>query len=274
MTTGFYAEIKKGLSYDVSQGQVGQVLRAYYMNRAYEDNREKIKEASVNSRKLMLLLARKELTDLREALNTQLPEALKKNMESRASMLENQIAKSESEILDPAVGGTAVDRQIAYLVDMAANLGQDISSLGDNLERHQKDLANLNIEWELASKDKLPKSKNRSVRPASFPVQRDLYDPVNPDKVPLPINDVDKPTKLNSSEVGSPTTLSDLLQLQNKIQFQKMEMMTDLFEMELSLTQAKASIVAMIAYRSEANRGNSTNVQFGVENLERVLENK
>jgi hypothetical protein len=271
MTVGFYAEIKKGLSYDVSQGQVGQVLRAYYMNRAYEDNRDKIRTASINSRKFMLLLARKELADVQGAMKADIPPAIRKILEVRAGMLEKQIAKTETQILDPAVGGTAVDRQISFLMDVAANLAQDISSTGERLERHQKDLADLNREWELAAKDKLPKSKNRGARPSAFPMTRDLYDATNPDKVPAPVNDVDRPSRQNTSETAVPTTLSDLLNLQNRVEFTKLAMSESVLLMEIQIAQAKAVILAVLAYGWENARNRRTEVMFGTENLERFI---
>jgi hypothetical protein len=274
MTAGFYAEIKKGLSYDVSQGQVAQVLRAYYMNRAYEDNRDKVRAASINSRKLVLLLARKELADVQGSMKENIPPAIRKLLEARAAMLEKQIAQAETAILDPAVGGTAVDRQIAFLMDVAANLAQDISNTGERLERHQKDFADLNREWELAAKDKLPKSKNRSARPAVFPISRTLYDARDPDKVPSPSNDVDKPGKQNTSETSIQTSLSDLLYLQNKIELKKMEMGEDALHMDLQITQAKALLLAVNAYLFENARNRRMEVSFEGENLEEVLRNR
>jgi hypothetical protein len=271
MTVGFYAEIKKGLSYDVSQGQVAQVLRAYYMNRAYEDNRDKVRTASINSRKLMLLLARKELADVQGSMKENIPPAIRKLLEARAAMLEKQIAQAETAILDPAVGGTAVDRQIAFLMDVAANLAQDISNTGERLERHQKDFADLNREWELAAKDKLPKSKNRSARPAAFPISRTLYDARDPDKVPSPSNDVDKPGKQNTSETALQTSLSDLLYLQNKVELKKMEMSEDAFHMDLQITQAKALLLAVSAYELENARNRRMEVSFEGGNLEGVI---
>lgn len=272
MTTGFYAEIKKGLSYDVSQGQVGQVLRAYYLNRTYEDNRDKVRAASINSRKLMLLMARKELADVQGSMKENIPAAIRKLMESRAAMLEKQIAQAENQILDPAAGGTAVDRQIAFLMDVAANLAQDISNTGESLEGHQSDLADLNREWELAAKDKLPKSKNRNVRPSGFPISRSLYDRSDPDKVPSPVNDVDRPTRQNTSEVGTPTTLSDLLFLQNKVELKKMEMGEAGLQLDLQLTQAKAILLGVNAYSAEIARNHRKEVSFDGENLSRVLD--
>jgi hypothetical protein len=271
MTVGFYAEIKKGLSYDVSQGQVGQVLRAYYMNRAYEDNRDKVRTASINSRKLMLLLARNELADIQGTMKENIQPAIRKLLESRVAMLEKQIARTETEILDPAVGGTAVDRQIAFLMDVATNLAHDISSTGESLERHQKDLADLNGEWELASKDKLPKSKNRSARPAAFPISRSLYDARDPDKVPSPVNDVDKPGKQNTSETSIQTSLSDLLYLQNKVELKKMEMGESALQLDFQLVQAKAILLAINAYVVENARKHRSEISFEVENLSQFL---
>ena len=55
MMVGFYANVKKGLYYDVSQGQVKQVLSAYYMVREYKGNREKLRTLALNSKRLDLL---------------------------------------------------------------------------------------------------------------------------------------------------------------------------------------------------------------------------
>jgi hypothetical protein len=241
------------------------------MNRAYEDNRDKVRTASINSRKLMLLLARKELADVQGSMKENIPPAIRKLLEARAAMLEKQIAQAETAILDPAVGGTAVDRQIAFLMDVAANLAQDISNTGERLERHQKDFADLNREWELAAKDKLPKSKNRSARPAAFPISRTLYDARDPDKVPSPSNDVDKPGKQNTSETALQTSLSDLLYLQNKVELKKMEMSEDAFHMDLQITQAKALLLAVSAYELENARNRRMEVSFEGGNLEGVI---
>jgi hypothetical protein len=193
-------------------------------------------------------------------------------LESRAAVLEKQVAQSEAQILDPAVGGTAVDRQIAFLMDEAANLAQELSNTGESLERHQRDLADLNMEWELAAKDKLPKSKNRNVRPSGFPVSRTLYDRSDPDKVPSPVNDVDRPNRQNTSEVATPTTLSDLLFLQNKVELKKMEMGEAALQLDLQLTQAKAILLGINAYSAEMARNHRTEVSFDGGNLSRIIE--
>lgn len=273
MTVGFYANIRKGLSYDASQGQVSDVLRAYYMNREYENNRDKIRTAAINTRKVMLLMDRKELADLRSALKADIPAGLRKVMELRASMLESQINSLENQILDPAVGGTAEDRQIAFLNDIAQNLGEDIASTGLKIERHQKDLAALNMEWELAAKDKLPKGKNRTVRSTATGFKRPIYDPTNPDKVPSPVNDVDKPAKQNTSETSAATSLSDLLHIQNKIEFKKLEMTETLLGMDLSIAQARAAILSILAYQQEDGRNQRLNVIFETGNLDHNLPN-
>lgn len=274
MTVGFYSNVKKGLSYDASQGQIGDVLRAYYMDREYEGNRDKIRAAAVNTRKVVLLFNQRELASVREALKANLDPPLKSILSMRAKMLETQIARLEGEIMDPAVGGSSADRQIAFLIDMAQNLGQEIGTAGEKIERHQKDLIALNKEWELASKDKLPKGKNRTVQSKPLTIQRDMYDPMNPDKVPSPVNDVDKPTKQNTSETSSATSLSDLLHLQNKIEFKKLEMMETLLDMELNVAQGRASLLAIQAYQSEDSKNQRTNVVFETENLGNVLEAK
>jgi hypothetical protein len=196
---------------------------------------------------------------------------MRRILELRVGMLEKQIAETETQILDPAVGGTAVDRQVSFLMDVAANLAQDISSTGERLERHQKDLADLNREWELAAKDKLPKSKNRNARPSAFPVTRDLYDATNPNKVPAPVNDVDRPSRQNTSETAVPTTLSDLLNLQNRVEFAKLAMSESVLLMEIQIAQAKAAILAVLAYSWENDRNRRTEVMFGAENLERFI---
>jgi hypothetical protein len=95
-------------------------------------------------------------------------------------------------------------------MDMAQNLAQDVTGSGEQLEKHQADLIALNREWELASKDKSPKTKNRSVKSTPSPINRDLYDATNANKVPAPGNDVDRPAKQNTSETNSPTNLLDL----------------------------------------------------------------
>ena len=272
MTVGFYSNIRKGLSYDASQGQVGDVLRAYYMNREYESNRNKIRTAAINTRKVMLLMVQKELADIRLALQSDMTLALKKILQFRASMLESQISSLENQILDPAVGGTAEDRQIAFLTDLAQNLGEEISSTGMKLDQHQKDLAALNTEWELAAKDKLPKSKNRTVRSTSKDFQRPIYDPTDPDKVPSPVNDVDKPGKQNTSESSANTSLSDLLHLQNKIEFKKLEMAETLLNMDLCIAQGRAAALAILAYQQEYWRNQRSNVLFEAGNLVRTIQ--
>ena len=273
MTVGFYANIRRGLSYDVSQGQVGDVLRAYYMSREYESNHDKIRAAAVNTRKVMMLMHQKELADVREAMKAEIPPGLRKVLEFRANMLESQISSLEGQIADPAVGGTATDRQIAFLIDLAQNLGGEIVSMGEKLERHQKDLAALNTEWELASKDKLPKSRNRSIQQGAKQFQRPIYDAKNPDKVPSPVNDVDKPAKHNTSETSANTSVSDLLHLQNKIDFKKLEMAETLLGMDLAIAQGRASVLSIMAYGQEDARNLRTNVVFESENLINMLGN-
>jgi hypothetical protein len=271
MTVGFYSNVRKGLSYDASQGQVGDVLRAYYMNREYEFNRDKIRKAAVNTRKVMLLMNQKELAEMREALKKEMPAGLKKVLEFRASMLESQITSLENQISDPAVGGTSTDRQIEFLNDLARNLGEEIASSGMKIEQHQKDLTALNREWELAAKDKLPKSKNRTVRPTGTGFRRPIYDERNPDKVPSPVNDVDKPLKQNTSETSTATSLSDLLHIQNKVEFKKLEMAETLLSMDLSIAQGRAALLSIHAYEYEIERNLRTDALFGIENLHHFL---
>lgn len=84
------------------------------------------------------------------------------------------------------------------------------------MEKHQADLIALNREWELASKDKLPKTKNRTLINTPSPINRGLYDATDADKVPVPVNDVDRPAKQNTSENTTSTNLPDLQNLQTK----------------------------------------------------------
>jgi hypothetical protein len=271
MTVGFYANIKKGLSYDASQGQVRDVLRAYYMDREYEGNRDKIRTVTLNSRKVILLFNRNELADVQAMLKQDLPPAEKKALQMRASMLEAQITQIEQDMLDPALGGTSTDRQIAFLLDIAQNIGQELGKAGDKMERHKKDLEGLNKEWELAAKDRLPKVKNRSVQSQPINAARPIYDPIKPDKVPAPINDVDKPEKQNTSETSAATSISDLLHLQNKISFKELEISESLLEMDLVIAQGRAVMLSMEAARQESGRNQRQNVIFGMGNLSRAL---
>ncbi len=271
MTVGFYANVKKGLSYDVSQGQVKQVLSAYYMDREYEGNREKLRTIALNSKRLELLAKQGELSGVSlQLLRTRDPD-LRVGLEKKSGDLQKEISQLEDEVRNPAVGGTSTDRQISFLMDLAQNLAQEITKGGDQLEKHQKDLVSLNQEWELASKDKLPKGKNRTVLNAPVKMERDIYSSTNPDKVPVPSNDVDRPKKQNTSETSSPTNLSDLLHLQNKIELKRLEIMENLFAMDLNLAQARAALLALQAYKSEDRRNQRTNVSFESENLETAL---
>lgn len=271
MTVGFYSEVQRGLSYDASQGRVGEVLRAYYLNRNYEDSREKIRTVALNSRRINLLVKQSQWAMVQMQLMKVLDPDTRRSLEQLAKIYESDIRRLEEEIRDPAVGGTALDRQIAFLMDMAQSLGEDIASGSRQLEKHQQDLLALNTEWELAAKDRLPKVKNRTVRNQPAPISRELYHPTDADKVPVPANDVDRPVRQNTSETSAPTTLSDLLQLQNKIEFKRLEMMENALAMELQLAQSHAVLLAMRAYRIEDQRNRRTDVLFEVGNLENAF---
>ena len=272
MTVGFYSEVRRGLSYDASQGRIEEVLRAYYLNRTYEDSREKIRTVALNSRRINLLMKQAQWSRVQMQLTTVRDPDTRGALERLAKTYEADIRRLEEEIRDPAVGGSAMDRQIAFLMDMAQSLGEDIASSSGQLEKHQKDLLALNAEWELAAKDRLPKVKNRTVRNQPAPISRGIYHPSDADRVPVPVNDVDRPGKQNTSETSSPTTVSDLLQLQNKIEFKKLEMMENALTMELQLAQSHAVLLAVKAYRIEDQRNRRTDVVFETENLEHALQ--
>jgi hypothetical protein len=272
MTVGFYSEVRRGLSYDASQGRVTEVLRAYYLNRTYEDSREKIRTVALNTRRIVLLGKQAQLAMVQYQLIKVTDPDTRAALEQKAKKFGEDIRKLESEIQDPAVGGTSTDRQIAFLMDMAQTLGEDIGTASQQLEQHQKDLLALNSEWDLAAKDKLPKAKNRSIQSQPVTMDRDLYHPTNADKVPTPTNDVDRPAKQNTSETATPTTLSDLLQLQNKIEFKKLEMMEGALNMELQLAQSRSILLAITAYKIEDQRNRRTDVIFEAENLEHAIQ--
>lgn len=274
MTVGFYSEVRRGLSYDASQGQIGEVLRAYYLNRTYEDSREKIRTVALNSRRINLLVKQAQWSRVQMQLARTRDPDTRGALDRLAKTYEADIQRLEEEIRDPAVGGTALDRQIAFLMDMAQSLGEDIASSSRQLERHQRDLLALNAEWGLAAKDKLPKLKNRAVKNQPSPISRELYHATDADRVPVPVNDVDRPVKQNTSETSSPTTVSDLLQLQNKIEFKRLEMMENALTMELQLAQSHSILLAMKAYRVEDQRNRRTDVLFGAGNLEQILRTR
>ena len=100
----------------------------------------------------------------------------------------------------------------------------------------------------------------------------DLYHPTIADKVPTPSNDVNRPAKQNTSEPVTPTTLSDLLQLQNKIEFKKLDTMEGALNMELQLAQSRSILLAITAYRIEDQRNRRTDVILTAENLEHAIQ--
>ncbi len=274
MTVGFYSQVKRGLSYDASQGQIKEVLRAYYLSRDYENNHDKIRKIALNAKRLSLLSKQSELSSIQAEIITTNDPDTKNSLSIRYQTLVGDILQLEDEIRDPAVGGTVLDRQISFLMDMAQNLGGEISTASSELDMHQKDLADLNAEWALASKDKLPKSKDRSVSNKPVPIIRDLYSATDADKVPTPTNNIPKPIKQNTSETSSPTTLADLLSLQNKIEFKRLEMMESAMHMALNVAQTKAALIAVDAYQAEAKRNQRSNVHFEAENLSNVIQHE
>jgi hypothetical protein len=271
MTVGFYSQVNRGLSFDVSQGQLRAVLNAYYLGRDYQDNREKLRQVALNAKRISLLSKQGELSAVKAGLRTTIDSDMRRVMEAKALVLEKEITALEEDMLSPDVGGTTVDKQIAFLMDMVQNLGGEITAASNQLDRHQKDLAGLNQEWVLASKDKLPKSKDRSVKSPSVSISRDLYSPTDADKVPVPVMNGSRPSKQNTSETSSPTSLSDLLALQNKVELKRLEMMEGELHMDMNLAQSKAAILAVGAYQVEARRNLRTNVGFEAENLGRAL---
>ena len=271
MTVGFYSQVKKGLSYDVSQGQIATVLRAYYVGREYDANRDKIKTASINAKRLTMFFRQAKLMQVQAALSKTSDAETRAVYSKQIETIEAEIRDLDEEIRDPAIGGTSTDRQIAFLMDMAQNLAQEVTGSGEQLEKHQADLIGLNREWELASKDKLPKTKNRSVKSTPSPITRDLYDATNADKVPVPSNDVDRPSKQNTSETSSPTNLPDLQNLQNKIELKRLEIAEAALNGELQLAQCRAALLAVDAYRAEEMRNRRSTVTFDAENLEHVM---
>src|SRR5205085_4018295 len=142
--------------------------------------------ASVNSKRIAMFLKQGQLMHVQEALSKTSDAETRAVYSKQIERIESEIRDLDEDIRDPAIGGTSADRQIAFLMDMAQNLAQEVTSAGEQLEKHQADLIGLNKEWELASKDKLPKTKNRTVQSTPSPITRDLYDASNADKVPVP----------------------------------------------------------------------------------------
>lgn len=271
ITVGFYSQVNRGLSYDASQGQIKAVLNSYYLGRDYQDNREKIRTVALNAKRLSLLSKEGELAAAEAGLRTTHDPDTRSALELKSKALEKDIGTLQEEMQSPDIGGTTVDKQIAFLMDMAENLGGEITEASNQLDKHQRDLAGLNEEWVLASKDKLPKSKDRSVTSPVVKISRDLYSPTDADKVPAPVMDGYKPTKQNTSETSSPTSLSDLLALQNKIELKRLEMMESELNMDMNLAQSKAALLAVGAYQIEGRRNLRTNIHFEAENLEQAV---
>ena len=271
MTTGFYDDVKRGLSYDTRMGNIKEVLREYYMGREYHDNMEKIREIAVISFRVAIVVKR----GLLSVVNTKLAKPFppdKPALLLKKAALEKQITDLESEISSPSAGGSTVDKQIAFLMDVSSSIGGDFEGISTQLEGHAKDIRALNDEWVMASKNKLPKDKNTTGKNTPTPITRAAYDPKDADKTPSPINDPDKPTKFNVSHTGSPTSLADMAQLQNKIEFKRLEMAQNALQMELSVANSRAALLSVEAYQAEALRNTRTNTTFGSENLANAIE--
>jgi len=270
MTTGFYSQVNRGLSYDTRQGDIAGVLRSYYMGRDYENNLEKVHAIAVNTLRVSLILMKVQLLEVERSQS--LPGGDSPTLQARKKALEDDISQLEGDIANPSVGGSAEDKQISFLMDQAQGLGSEFSILSDQLANHQKDLRALNDEWVMAAKNKLPKDKSTTIQSTATPIARATYDPNDADKAPAPIMDADKPTKANVSHTGSPTSLADLAQLQNKIEFKRLEMAEAALQMELMTANARASLLAVEASQKEAQRNARTNTTFGSENLAHALE--
>jgi hypothetical protein len=63
-----------------------------------------------------------------------------------------------------------------------------------------------------------------------------------------------------------------LAQLQNKIEFKRLEMAEAALQMELMTANARASLLAVDASQKEAQRNARTNTTFGSENLAHAME--
>ena len=273
MSTGFYSEVKRGLSYDAQEGNVKEVLRAYYLGRDYENNLEKVRGIALNNMRVRYMTNEYQLSSIRARLASPLsPPEEHAELREREKALVKENEALAAQLQNPAVGGTTLDQQIAYLMDMAQSLGAEFAHLATQLEAHQKDLIRLNEEWVMASKNKLPKDKNTAVRNTPSGITRNTYDPQDADRAPAPVNDPDKPTKSNVSHTGSPTSMADLLQLQNKIEFKKLEMSQTALQMELFVANARAALLGVEAYQEESLRNNRTNNTFGSENLAHALD--
>lgn len=273
MTTGFYSEVKRGLSYDAQAGNVSQVLRAYYMGRSYENNMEKVHSIAVNNMRIRYLTNEAQIEDLRVRLEAGgLAPAERSDLEAREQTLTEENDRLAQDLQNPSVGGSTADKQITYLMDMAQSLGTEFAHLADQLAAHQKDLVSLNEEWVMASKNKLPKDKSTTVQNTASGLTRDFYSPTDADRAPAPANDPDKPTKHNVSHTGSPTSMADLQHLQNKIEYKKLEMAQTALQMELFVANARAGLLAVESYQHESDRNHRTNVTFGSENLANALD--
>jgi hypothetical protein len=270
MITGFYDQVQKGLSYDTRQGDIAGVLRSYYMGRDYENNMEKVHAIAVNAIRVSMMIKQVQLLQIQQKLS--LPGPVNPALVAKEKALKADIAKLEGEIANPSVGGSTEDRQISFLMEQAQGLGSEFSILSEQLSAHQKDLRALNDEWVMAAKNKLPKDKSTSVQNTATPITRGVYDPNDADKAPVPTMDADKPSKSNVSHTGSPTSLADLAQLQNKIEFKRLEMAEAALQMELMTANARASLLAIDASQKEAQRNARTNTTFGSENLAHAME--
>lgn len=272
MTRGFIREINRSRSYEVKDGNFQDVLNRYFMRTTYVDYRRSAAQGNANHLRMTVTTINQQLAAMR-SMSMGVTGPARNQILQMIHQLELLLESYEAQLRSPHVfDETAQDKQIAFLADMAQSLAHDFEMLQTMLATHLGNIKGLNVAWRETLDGKLSKTKRLDDVTAAIDITRPNYDPSDADKAPSPTNDPDKPTATNVSHSASPTSMADILFLQNKIDFERLALAQTGLMMDLLATNAKASFIAAESGKRISALNARASTTFGAENLSHILK--
>jgi hypothetical protein len=272
MTRGFAREIQRARSYEVRDGNFQDVLNRYFMRTTYVDYRRTAAQGNVNHIRMSLTAVNQQLRAMRQMAPV-LTGPLQDQVLDMIKQLEVLAEAYEAQLRVPHVfDETAIDRQIAFVSDMAQSLAHDFDMLQEMLAKHMDNIKGLNVAWRETLEGRLAKDKRADDLTAPLRASRPEYDDADADKAPFPVNDPDKPTSANVSHTGSPTSMADILFLQNKIDFERLAIARTALLMDLLATNAKSTFVASESGKRISAMNARSSTTFGAENVSQFIK--
>ncbi len=275
MTQNFYHDIQRARSYEVKDGNFKDVIERYYMRTHYVNYDERTRQAAINNVRVLYTSHLTMLQSLRSALDLEADPVKAKALRKMIAFIEPQLTHLEKEMREPAaIQLTSTDKQIQFVADVAQGLSHDFEMIQTMLYTHQQNLIKLNSAWRETAEGRIPKDKRTTGTLSAITPSRDLYDPTDADKVPIPDNNSEKPTQTNVSHTGSPTNMGDILFLQNKIDFERLAIAQTGLLMDLMTSNAKATFLAVEAGKNISATNVRSSATFGAENFAQSIRKR